>query len=132
MKTLIFSIAITTLSFGLSNAQTTEKLQLDEDARVDVQRSIVSKQLLQLRDSIGISIRVADILLQKAKIEAQKVTYGNAKNELIEYQKRVISDLDETSLTSENAWTGESEKRLKLSLNDTRREHNRIRKTILN
>ena len=131
MKTLIFSIVMTTLSLGLANAQTTEKLQLDEAARVDVQRSIVSKELIQLRDSIGISIRVADILLQKAKMETQKANYENAKAELIEYQKRVKSDLDETSLTARNAWTGESEKRLKISMNDTRREHNRIKNTIL-
>lgn len=128
---MILAVAVTSLSYGAINAQTTDKLQLDEAARVDVQRSVLSKELIQLRDSIGISIRVADILLHKAKIETQKSTYENAKAQLIEYQKRVKTDLDETSLTATNAWTGESEKRLKMSMNDTRREYNRIKNTVL-
>jgi|GEM_PF-2700978 len=131
MKRIIPLVIILFAFIDIANAQITDKLQLDEAARVDVQRSIVSKELTQLRDSIGFSIKVVEILSGKAKIVSQKTEYENVKASLLEYQKRVKSDLEETSLTARNAWTGESEKRIMISTNDTRREYNRIRNAIL-
>jgi len=125
MKTLSICIALLVCSLGLAFAQS-ERLQSGDSIRVALERTTISKELTQLRDSINQSLRILDSRIKKARVST-RTKLENARKELIEYQKRIKLDLEETVVTGQNAWREEAVKRIRANTTATRREYNRIR-----
>lgn len=128
MKPLIISITIVICSFSLCQGQS-EKLQSGDSIRVELERTIISNELIQLRDSINQSLKLFDSRIKRAPA-SRKGKFENARKELVEYRNRVKLDLEEASLTAKNAWTQDSVDRIRANTVATRREYKRIR-TIL-
>ena len=125
MKTLLICIALLICSLDLAFAQS-ERLQSGDSIRIALERTTLSKELTQLRDSINQSLKIFDSRIKKARAP-KRVQLENARRELIEYQKRIKLDLEETSVTGQNAWREESVKRIQANTIATRREYKRIR-----
>ncbi len=125
MKTLTISIAIVIGSFSLCLAQS-EKLQSGDSIRVELERTIISNELIPLLDSINQSLKLFDSRIKRAPV-SRKGKLENARKELAEYRNRIKLDLEETSLTAKNAWTHDSVDRIRANTVATRREYKRIR-----
>ena len=128
MKTIMISIALVICSSGLAFAQA-QRLQSGDSIRVELERTTISKELTQLRDSINQSLKIFDSRIKKAGV-SKREKLESARKELIEYQNRIKLDLEETSVTAQNAWRAESVERIRANTVATRREYKRIR-TIL-
>lgn len=124
MKTLTISIAIVmcTCSFGFAQSK---RLQSGDSIRVELERTTINKELTQLRDSIGQSLKIFESRIQKARV-SKREKLESARKDLIEYQKRTKLDLEETLLTAQNSWSDESVKRIRANTAATRREYKRI------
>ncbi|CAN5418235.1 hypothetical protein BH10BAC4_BH10BAC4_17710 [soil metagenome] len=131
MKTLIISLSLVALSSSLifSQPPASGRLELGDSAKVEAERAVISRELIQLRDSITLSIKQFDSRIKKAKAD-KKTILESAQNDLVEYRNRVKFDLQETSLTAEKAWTAQSVERIRTNTTATRREFNRIKKMI--
>jgi hypothetical protein len=127
MKTLriIAALVVGTVCSGFAQS---EKLQSGDSIRVELERTIIFKELTQLRDSMNQSLLVLDSRVRNAK-GAHKIKLEGAKKELAEYRNRVKLDLEEASLTAKNSWTNESVERIRLNTSATRKEYQRL-KTI--
>ena len=125
MKTLTISIALVIGSFSLCLAQS-EKLQSGDSIRVELERTIISNELIPLLDSINQSLKLFDSRIKRAPV-SRKGKLENARKELAEYRNRIKLDLEETSLTAKNAWTHDSVDRIRANTVATRREYKRIR-----
>ncbi len=125
MKTLTISIAIVICSFSQCLAQS-EKLQSGDSIRVELERTILSNELIPLLDSINQSLKLFDSHIKRAPV-SRKGKLENARKELAEYRNRIKLDLEETSLTAKNAWTHDSVDRIRANTVATRREYKRIR-----
>ncbi|NOT76069.1 MAG: hypothetical protein HOP08_14175 [Cyclobacteriaceae bacterium] len=125
MKKTAILIFLTVGTLGICSAQKMKSDSVD----INLERAAISKELMQLRDSINVTIKLIDIKIVKAPGDKKEKLETDQK-ELVEYRNRVKFDLQETSLTAKNAWTTASVDRIRTSTNSTRREYNRIRKEI--
>lgn len=124
MKTLTISITIVMCTCGFGFAQS-KRLQSGDSIRVELERTTISKELTQLRDSIGQSLKIFDSRIKTARV-SKREKLESARKELTEYQNRTKLDLEEISLTAQNSWRDESVKRIRANSTATRREYKRI------
>ena len=101
--------------------------------RVARERETVSKELIQLRDSIQATLIAFEIKINKAaKAKTTKAStvrtskLAKARKELVGYQDQVKLDLEEVYQTAQNGWTKQAVERLRAAMVDTRRHHQRI------
>jgi len=125
MKTLkiIAALVIGTVCSGFAQS---EKLQSGDSMRVELERTVIYKELSQLRDSMNQSLLVLDARIKNAN-GTHKTKLQGAKKELAEYRNRVKTDLEEASLTAKNSWTNESVERIRLNTTATRKEYQRLK-----
>jgi hypothetical protein len=125
MKTLriIAALVIGTVCSGFAQSN---RLQSGDSMRVELERTVIFKELSQLRDSINQSLQVLDARIRATK-GAHKTKLEGAKKELAEYRNRVKLDLEEASLTAKNSWTNESVERIRLNTAATRKEYQRLK-----
>jgi hypothetical protein len=125
------SIVIAALVFGSMTAysQATDNVGIKDSLQVAMEREQLSTSLMQLRDSIVQSVQLLEArkpgMVSKAKRPVDK-----ALKDLHASQKRVQKDLDELVAASKKGWNTDVATRLRASLNNVRREHNRIRQDL--
>jgi hypothetical protein len=125
MKTLRI-IAALVIGIVCSGFAQSDRLQSGDSARVETERTVIFKELSQLRDSMNQSLQMLDARIKNAK-GAQKTKLEGAKKELFAYRNRVKLDLEEASLTAKNSWTYESVERIRMNTNATRKEYQRLK-----
>ncbi len=124
IKPVLLSIA-TVLGFGTAGFTQSENLQSGDSIRIELERAAVSTELIELRDSIAVSLIAFDAEIKKSKAsQAEKLK--PARKELAGYKDQLELDLTEVKQTGRNAWNKESMERLQLSARNTRREYKRI------
>jgi hypothetical protein len=126
MKTLsiliLFLISVTS-SFSQSGKITSKTDSVD----VELERTNITFQQIQLRDSIDQSLAVFNVQIEQAP-KSKKKELEKARKELLLNKEILQRDIDEVGLTSKNSWTKENVKRLKINTAQVRREYRRIRK----
>ena len=125
MKILVtLTILMTVFNYTIFGQK--EKLQSGDSVRVALERESISQELIQLRDSIQLSLISFDVRLKKASSTLDAIQLSSARKELVGYQDKVKIDLEEVSQTSQNGWGKESVERLRTTMTATRRHHKRI------
>lgn len=102
------------------------KLQSGDSVRIELERNALSKELIQLRDSMSITLLAFDAKIVKA-LPSKVKKLEAARKELSTYQDQVELDLEEVIATSQNAWSDSARERIRLYANNTRKEYKRIR-----
>jgi len=122
MKSILLVVVM--LGFGeLGFAR--EKPGAGDSVRVELERATLAKELIELRDSIGITIVAIDDKLKKTMPSAG-AKLVSASKELKGYKDRVELDIEEVAQTASNSWNADAMERIQLSTAKTRREYNRI------
>lgn len=125
------SIVIAALVLGSMTAysQATDNVGIKDSLQVAMEREQLSTSLMQLRDSIVQSIQTMEArkpgMVAKAKRPVDK-----GLKDLHAYQRRVQKDLDELVAASKKGWNTDVATRLRASLINVRREHNRVRQDL--
>src|SRR5258707_9752518 len=102
MKTLVFLFLALGSYAGFS--QNTERLQADDSARIEYERSTLLKELTELRDSINQSLNVFSRSIKKVSPKKDK-QMKSASQDLGHYRDRLKLDIRQVQQTSKNAWT---------------------------
>jgi hypothetical protein len=124
MKAMLFIITLLGLvKVGLAQ---TEKLSSGDSTRIELERTALSAELIQLRDSISISILAIDAKVKKTMPSASAKLMAASK-ELKGYKDHLELDIEEITQTGLNSWRADSLKRIQLDTINTRREYKRIR-----
>ncbi len=101
----------------------TDKIQKKDSVDIALEREVISKSLLQIRDTINQTIRTLDdkrmIVSPKSKHPIDKAT-----RELLHHRDRIEKSIEE--LVGSKNWSTNSMTRIKNSIQDTRREYKRI------
>ena len=101
----------------------TDKIQKKDSVDIALEREVISKSLLQIRDTINQTIRTLDdkrmIVSPKSKHPIDKAT-----RELLHHRDRIEKSIEEL-VGSKNCSTN-SMTRINKSIQDTRREYKRI------
>lgn len=131
MKIILLSTVLMMVS-AAAVAQS-EKLHSGDSNRVAMERETISKELIQLRDSIQFTLIAFEIKIKSgSKTKATKAStvrtskLTKARKELVGYQDQVKLDLEEVYQTAQNAWTKAAIERVRATMVDTRRHHQRI------
>lgn len=102
----------------------TDRIQNRDSADIELERNVLSKSLIQIRDTINQTIRILDdkrmMVSPKAKHPIDKAT-----RELLQHRDRIEKSIEEFVRTGKN-WNINSVTRIKNSIQDTRREYKRI------
>jgi hypothetical protein len=123
MKTVrTILIAAMAMCAAVSYSQT-DKIQKKDSVDIALEREVISKSLLQIRDTINQTIRTLDdkrmIVSPKSKHPIDKAT-----RELLHHRDRIEKSIEE--LVGSKNWSTNSMTRIKNSIQDTRREYKRI------
>ena len=121
--TLLFMVAL--LGFGTAGLSQSGKLQSGDSVRIELERKSVSTELIELRDSMALSIIAFDAKIKKSK-PSKVEKLKSARKELAAYKDQLELDLKEVTQTSRNSWSKQSMERIQLSAQNTRREYKRI------
>ena len=101
----------------------TDKIQKKDSVDIALEREVISKSLLQIRDTINQTIRTLDdkrmIVSPKSKHPIDKAT-----RELLHHRDQIEKSIEE--LVGSKNWSTNSMTRIKNSIQDTRREYKRI------
>ena len=101
----------------------TDKIQKKDSVDIALEREVISKSLLHIRDTINQTIRTLDdkrmIVSPKSKHPIDKAT-----RELLHHRDRIEKSIEE--LVGSKNWSTNSMTRIKNSIQDTRREYKRI------
>ncbi len=122
-STLLFMVAL--LGFGTAGFTQSGKLQSGDSVRIELERKSVSTELIDLRDSMALSIIAFDAKIKKSK-PSKVEKLKSARKELAAYKDQLELDLKEVTQTSRNSWSKQSMERIQLSAQNTRREYKRI------
>jgi hypothetical protein len=102
----------------------TDKIHKKDSVDITLEREVISKSLLQIRDTINQTIRILDdkrmIVSPKSKHPIDKAT-----RELLHHRDRIEKSMEEF-IRSDKNWNTNSMMRIKNSIHDTRREYKRI------
>jgi len=96
-----------------------------DSVKVEMVRNTVSEELIELRDSINLSLQKYDARI-KAVRSPQKKKLQTARKELVRYYDLVELDLVETRTTAQNGWTQDAISRIRTNMKMIRREHERL------
>lgn len=96
-----------------------------DSVKVEMVRNTVSEELVELRDSINLSLQKYDVRI-KAVRSSQKKKLQTARKELVRYYDLVELDLVETRTTAQNGWTQDAISRIRTNMKMIRREHERL------
>jgi hypothetical protein len=118
---LVITILISFCSTGIAQSQ--------DSVKVEIARSIVSKELIHLRDSMNVSLKKYDALINKVR-SSKKKKLEIARRELVHYYDLVELDLEEAQTTAQNAWTVDATNRIRTNAFMIRREHTRLRQVL--
>jgi len=119
-------LLILTLGFCVTGyAQKTDQLNSGDSLRIELERTSLATDLIQLRDSISVSILALDAKLKKT-IPSQGGKLIAASKELKGYKDHLESDIEEIAQTGRNSWNADSINRIQLAAINTRREYKRI------
>lgn len=136
MKVIVLSVVLI-LSSAFALVAQSEKLHSGDSNRVALEREIISKELIQLRDSIQLTLITFDIKIKDAsKAKARKAStvrtskLTKARHELAGYQDKVKLGLEEVYQTSQNGWSKAAIDRIRAVMADSRRNHYRISKLL--
>lgn len=124
MKTLVVLLFMTLGSFACLS-QSTERLQADDSARIELERTALVKELTDLRDSINQSLNIFSRSIRKTTPKKEK-QMKNASQELAQYRDRLKLDIQQVQLTAKNGWSVNNIKRIKDDAADIRKEHKRM------
>ena len=124
MKTLVAFLFMTVGSFACFS-QNTERLQADDSARIELERTALLKELTNLRDSINQSLNVFSRSIRKTTPKKEK-QMKNASQDLAHYRDRLKLDIQQVQLTAKNGWTPNNIKVIKSDAADIRKEHKRL------
>lgn len=130
MKTLSVFIIALLCSVGFSFAQATQNIKQDS-VIFEAERKIIAVQQVQLRDSINQSLSLIDTKIKNAS-PAKKKKLERTRKDLLLNKEVLQRYIDETGLTAKNSWTDENVERLKMNVDQVRREHRRLRSDLKN
>lgn len=99
--------------------------QSRDSVKVEIVRNTVSEELIELRDSINLSLQKYDARIKVVR-PVQKKKLQASRKELVHYYDLVEVDLEEARTTAQNAWTQEAIDRIRANTNMIRREHERL------
>jgi len=120
----LFLITISLVCFcSASHAQSKDSVN------VEIVRSTVSEELIELRDSINQSLQKYDARIRVVS-PAQKKNLQASRKELVNYYDQVELDLVEARTTAQNAWSQEAISRIRANMIMVRREHERLRQLL--
>jgi hypothetical protein len=121
IKTILI-VAITLCSIACYSQ--TDKIQDKDSVDIALEREVISKSLIQIRDTINQTIRTLDdkrmMVSPKAKHPIDKAT-----RELLQHRDRIEKSIEDMVRSGKN-WNINSMTRIKNSIQDTRREYQRI------
>lgn len=98
--------------------------QSKDSVTVEIARSGVSEELINLRDSMSVSLQKFNTLINSVRPSKKKLEI--ARKELVHYYDLVELDLKETQTTAQNAWTTDAANRIRANTIMIRREHARL------
>jgi hypothetical protein len=124
MKTRLISFCLLFGSIACFS-QNTERLQADDSARIEYERSKLLKELTGLRDSINQSLTMFSRSIRKTTPKKDK-QLKTASQDLAQYRDRLKLDIQQVQLTAKNGWSTTNIKRIKDDSADIRKEHKRI------
>lgn len=124
MKSILFSIAIVISICTVGLAQSA-KLNSGDSIRIELERTAITTELIDLRDSISISIIAFDSKVKKS-IPSEGVKLTAASKELTGYKGQLDLNIEEIVQTGRNSWNADSMARIQLATVNTRREYKRI------
>lgn len=101
------------------------KLNSADSIRIELERGALAKNLIDLRDSMAVSLVAFGEKIKTAK-PSEIVKLADAHKELSAYQEQLELDIEEISQTSLNAWTDYSKDRIQLATINARRHYKRI------
>jgi len=96
-----------------------------EYVRIESERSIIYNELIQLRDSIAISMQAIDASIHIAS-HSKRVRLKASLKELENFKDTVEFDLAEIIQTRRNNWSRDSIERILMATKNTRLEFKRI------
>jgi hypothetical protein len=101
------------------------RIQDKDSTDIALERDVLSKSLIEIRDTINQTIRILDdkrmMVSPKAKHPIDKAT-----RELLQHRDRIEKSIEEIVRSSGKGWSTNSMMRIKNSMQDTRREYQRI------
>lgn len=110
--------------FAMASYSQTDQIQNKDSVDIALEREVISKSLIQIRDTINQTIRTLDdkrmIVSPKSKHPIDKAT-----RELLHHRDRIEKSIEEFVRSDKN-WNTNSMMRIKNSIQDTRREYQRI------
>lgn len=126
MKTMHTLLFLAAFCVGNTSFGQTDKIREKDSVEVAFERDQLMSALGQLRDSITNSIITLDSKEADASSKA-KQSIHKAVKELTLYRDRVKRDLDEVEITSRKGWDANAVERIRINMQDVRREYKRIR-----
>jgi hypothetical protein len=130
MKTLSVFMLVFMCSVGFCFSQATQNIRQDS-VIFEAERKIIAVQQIQLRDSINQSLSLVDTKIKNAS-PAKKKKLEQARKDLLLNKEVLQRYIDETGLTAKNSWTDENVERLKMNVDQVRREHRRLQSGLKN
>lgn len=121
VKTIVLVAMAMYASVGYSQV---DMLQRKDSVDIAIEREVISKSLIQIRDTINQTIRTLD---DKRMIVSPKSKHpiDRATRELLQHRDRIEQSMEEFIRAGKN-WNTNSMTRIKNSIQDTRREYKRI------
>ncbi len=120
---LLFMILMS--GYPMSGYAQQEQLHSAEYNRIESERRIIYNELIQLRDSITISMQAVDSKIHNAS-HSQRVRLKASRKELESFKYTVEFDLAEIMQTRRNDWSRDSIERILMATKNTRLEFKRI------
>jgi hypothetical protein len=119
-RTNIHCLALITCAFVLmQSSYASAQVKYSDSLRIENDRSILSAQLVLLRDSIKETIAIVDQVSKKnLPKNAEKIKV--LSKELKENKEQLDKIVDEISTTSQNSWSETSVKRIRLTAQSIR------------
>lgn len=124
MKSVRTILIVAMALFAMASYSQTDRIQNKDSVDIALEREVISKSLIQIRDTINQTIRILDdkrmIVSPKSKHPIDKAT-----RELLHHRDRIEKSIEEFVRSDKN-WNINSMMRIKNSIQDTRREYQRI------
>ncbi|MFD1001850.1 hypothetical protein ACFQ21_21170 [Ohtaekwangia kribbensis] len=124
MKTVKTTLVVAMVLLTAVSYSQTDKIHKRDSVDIALEREVISKSLIQIRDTINQTIRTLDekrmIVSPKSKHPIDKAT-----RELLQHRDRIEKSIEEFVQSGKN-WNTNSMMRIKNSIQDTRREYKRI------
>lgn len=103
----------------------TDRIRDRDSTDIVLERDVISKSLIEIRDTLNQTIRLLDdkrmMVSPKAKHPIDKAT-----RELLQHRDRIEKNIEEIVRSSGKDWNTNSITRIKISIQDTRRDYKRI------